>query len=337
MRWLALDIGGANLKASDGEGFAKSVQFPLWKTPENLSQELRTLIAEAGDVDHLAATITGELADCFANKKEGIDLITKAFEEAASGRPTHVYLKDGSLVSPAIARGKERLAAASNWHALARFGGRFARKGPALLIDVGSTTCDIVPLLDGKPSHAAVDDTDRLIAGELVYSGIERSPVGCVSQSAPYRGRDCPLAHELFATMLDVYILLGDLREDSADKATADRRAATKANCCARLGRSVCADGDYFHHEDAVEMAKAIASDQTEKLARAVRQVVDRQEAPPQTVILSGHGPFLARRAIAQIGLHCNFVSLANELSPESSRSAAAHALAVLAREAFEK
>lgn len=337
MRWLALDIGGANLKASDGKGFANSVRFPLWKRPENLSQELRTLIAQAGDVDHLAATITGELADCFANKKEGIDHILKAFEEAASGRHTRVYLKDGSLVSPAVARGKEMLAAASNWHALARFGGRFARRGPALLIDVGSTTCDIVPLLDGEPSHVAVDDTDRLIAGELVYSGIERSPVGSVSQAVPYRGRICPLAHEVFATMLDVYILLGDHREDSANKATADGRAATKANCRARLGRSVCADGDSFHHKDAVAMAEAIASDQTEKLARAVRQVVDRQGAPPQTIILSGHGPFLARRAIAQIGLHCRFLSLADDLSPEISRSAAAHALAVLAREASEQ
>ena len=41
MKWLALDIGGANLKAADGEGFAVSQPFPLWENPEQLVDALR--------------------------------------------------------------------------------------------------------------------------------------------------------------------------------------------------------------------------------------------------------------------------------------------------------
>ena len=45
MNWLGLDIGGANIKIADGNGFAMQRGFPLWKSPEKLAQTLRTLIA----------------------------------------------------------------------------------------------------------------------------------------------------------------------------------------------------------------------------------------------------------------------------------------------------
>lgn len=41
MNWLALDIGGANLKVADGHGFAESYSFALWKDPNGLSQQDR--------------------------------------------------------------------------------------------------------------------------------------------------------------------------------------------------------------------------------------------------------------------------------------------------------
>jgi hypothetical protein len=54
---------------------------------------------------------------------------------------------------------------------------------------------------------------------------------------------------------------------------------------------------------------------------------------PPQSVLVSGAGEFLARE-IAQGTLPCCPVrSLADEIGPEASRSAPAHTLAILARE----
>ena len=47
MTWIALDIGGANIKVADGKGFAISSVFPLWKKPRQLADALRTLIAGA--------------------------------------------------------------------------------------------------------------------------------------------------------------------------------------------------------------------------------------------------------------------------------------------------
>src|SRR5438045_1829148 len=125
MNWLALDIGGANLKTADGQGYAQSYAFALWRDPSRLAQQIRTAISEAPPSDHLAVTMTGELADCFDSKAVGIRFILEAVKAGSDNRHARVYLVDGRLVSPPVALSLPQLAAASNWHALARFAGRY--------------------------------------------------------------------------------------------------------------------------------------------------------------------------------------------------------------------
>ena len=86
MHWIGLDIGGANIKVADGNGFALQQGFPLWKTPEKLAQTLRTLIADAPPSDHIVATMTGELADCFESKSQGVRAILRSVQEAADAQ-----------------------------------------------------------------------------------------------------------------------------------------------------------------------------------------------------------------------------------------------------------
>ena len=224
MNWLALDIGGAHIKAADGRGFAAAYPFALWKNSDGLTHELRRIISEAPECDHLVATMTGELADCFDNKEQGVLFIIQSLHDASDGRHTRVYVSDGNLVTPVVARRRYAEVASANWHALARYVGRFMELGVALLIDVGSTTCDVIPFRDGFPAHSGLNDTQRLLSGELVYTGVQRSPVCAVSGTVPYRDHLCPLAQELFATMLDVYVILGEIPEDPASHYTADGR-----------------------------------------------------------------------------------------------------------------
>jgi (4-(4-[2-(gamma-L-glutamylamino)ethyl]phenoxymethyl)furan-2-yl)methanamine synthase len=334
MNYLALDIGGANLKASDGRKYAASTSFPLWKMPGRLSQELRTIIAEAPDSDHLVVTMTGELADCFATRAAGVKAIVEATMAAADNRHLRFYLLDGRLVAPQIALRKPSLAAASNWHALGRFATRFAPQGTALLIDFGSTTVDIVPLVGGALSSNCQSDTQRLLAGELVYTGVERSPICAVLHRAPYREGECQVAQEFFATMRDTYIVLGDLSEVPTDNDTADGRPATRGASRARLGRCLCADTDEFNHRDAVVLATAAAEAQETLVSAAIQQVVRRLPGVPEKIIYSGHGEFVARRAVERAGLVGESLNLARKIGPLGSRCAPAYALAVLAREA---
>src|SRR5690606_12298586 len=107
------------------------------------------------------------------------------------------------------------------------FSARYAEEGSALLIDVGSTTIDVIPLLDGQPVNVGKTDTERLLSGELVYTGVERTPACALLRTISYRGTMCPIANELFATARDAWLILGELPEDPIDKRTADGRPAT--------------------------------------------------------------------------------------------------------------
>jgi probable H4MPT-linked C1 transfer pathway protein len=330
---LALDIGGANLKAADGRGFALSRYFPLWKTPDLLADALSKVLVDAPAATHLAVTMTGELADCFQTKAEGVRAILDAVEAAAKGRETCVYLCDGALVSPQEARERYLLAAASNWHALAKFAGRFAPQANGLLIDIGSTTTDIMPLNGGKPVARGATDPERMVTGELVYTGVMRSPLCAVARDIPWRGQRCPLAHELFATTWDVYLTLGDLPEEPSSNHTADGRPATKAAAHDRLARAICADREMFEEHDALAAAKSVASAQLDLLKTSVAQVLHAMKGPPATVVLSGQGEFLAQRLLKEANLSARVISLTAELGPLVSQAATAHALAVLARD----
>jgi probable H4MPT-linked C1 transfer pathway protein len=330
---LALDVGGANLKIADGVGYAASVPFPLWKMPERLSSALVELIRAAPPAERFVATMTGELADCFATKADGVHAITAALEEATAGRELRIYLTDGSLVLPADAVARPLEAAASNWHALACFAARYLCSQTGLLIDIGSTTCDIIPFVDGREAALGRTDPERLVSGELVYTGVIRSPVCAVTSSLPWRGERCPTAQELFATTRDAYLLLGELPEDPQATDTADGRPATRTAAHDRLARAICADRDMFGAGDALAAANAIRAAQVELIAAAVRRVVARLPAEPGTIVLAGEGEFLALQVVNLLKLSGEVISLTEKLGPTVSRCAPAHALAVLANE----
>ena len=333
MPWLGIDIGGANLKLADGRGFALVQPFALWRDPKRLAFELRTCIALAPACDHLAVTMTAELADCFVDKGEGVRTVVGAVSEASDGRHTRFYLRTGVLVAPAVAASRPQEAAAANWHALARFAARFSPHESALLIDIGSTTCDIIPLVNGEVAARGATDTERLIVGELVYTGVERTPLCGLAETVPYRGQPCPLAQEFFATASDVYVLLGDLPETVQTDHSADGRPNLKTWARRRLARMICADDAVFNHKDAVEMARSLADAQMRKIAAAIDQVLAGMPQAATTCILSGHGDFLAQRAWDHLQISARIISLAKELGAHVSRCAPSHAVAVLAAE----
>ncbi len=333
MPWLGLDVGGANLKLADGQGFACSVEFPLWRNPAGLVDAVSELLAHAPGANRLAVTMTGELADCYRTKSAGVRHIVESVQLAGGDRRLSIYLVGGDLVSPAVAVERSQAAAASNWHAAASFAARYVAGEAGLLIDIGSTTSDLIPIAQGRPSALGLHDPGRLVSGELVYTGVERSPICALCPTLPWRGESCPTAQEVFATSGDAYLVLGQLPEQPDSTHTADGRPATQTHATERLARSICADGQWFDADDAREAAMAVRARQLELLTAAVQQVLGRQTSPPSTIVLSGAGEFLGRQLVERLGFNGSVVSLTEKLGPQASRCAPAHALAVLASE----
>lgn len=327
---LGLDIGGANLKAATPDRRAISVPFPLWKQPDRLPAALAELVAKFPDAEELAVTMTGELCDCFETKREGVAAIIRAVRFASAARPIHVWSTDGVFLNSEEAKANHLKVAAANWHALAIFAGRFAPHDGAMLIDIGSTTTDLIPLNHGIPSTYGTTDWDRLQMRELVYVGVRRTPVCAVLAD-----RTCA---ELFATTQDVYVILGLLPAESENRDTADGRPLTTEYSLARLARMLGADREQLDDDYLVHFAMRIHAELRRRLVEAARSAYYDSQSPPElrSVIVSGAGEFLARRvaeeAFPAIGANQLF-SLNHELGPEVSACAPAYAVAVLAAE----
>lgn len=326
---LGLDIGGANLKAAHSIGGAVLRPYALWKNPGGLSAALKQLIAELPSYDCLAVTMTGELCDCFESKRQGVAAILNALEPVADRGVIRVWRNDGVFVDLDGARSDPLRVAAANWLALATFAGRFAPEGPALVLDIGSTTTDLVPLWDGRPVPRGRSDPERLRARELVYTGVRRTPI-CALLGADG-------AAEFFATTLDVYLLLGELPEDIRDRETADGRPATQAAAHGRLARMVCADRETCLIEEARALAVRVRDLQLRFVQQAIHYVSGSLPGLPTAVVTAGSGEFLAGELFRQQPERAvRRLSLAKELGPAVSQAACAYALAILAAESTE-
>lgn len=336
MSWLGLDIGGANLKAANASGWARSTPFALWRNPEGLAAALAELVAQAPAFDRLAVTMTGELCDCYRSKSEGVARILASVRRIAVDRTIAVYLTDGTFTSISAALEAPLLAAASNWRAIAELACRYVAgaDADALLIDIGSTTADLIPIVNGKVVAEGRTDTQRLLARELVYSGVGRTPICALTQSLPLGGKLCPVAAELFSTTADAYLLLGNLAEDSSATWTADGRPLTAELSAERLARQVCADAGKLARTDLDAMAAFVVAAQQSQLAEACRRVVGKLSTARLSIVIAGEGEFLARAVAGSEFPGRPIFSLAGILGGAASQAAAAYALAVLAEEA---
>lgn len=335
MRALGLDIGGANLKAGLSDGRCVSRPFAIWKYSERLAAEIRSLEALLlHEADVFAVTMTAELADCFETKAVGIAHILQAVQEVAGPRRVYVWLTDGRMATPAEAMQQPLLAAASNWQALATWAARFVGQAPAILIDIGTTTTDLIPLDDGQPSALGRTDVTRLHSGELVYTGVRRTPLCALAPAVPFQGSMCPLSAELFATTLDIYLWLNEIPEDPTGIETANGRPATRHAAHDRIARQLCCDREELQAEDVTIVAKFLAQQQRSQIRGALDRVLQNR-VPRSAVIISGSGSFLARQIVAeQSPLQvARRIELCQAHTDSVASAACAFAVAVLAEE----
>jgi len=324
---IGLDIGGANLKAATPSGEAASAPFELWRHPERLATELGHVRRHWPDHRTVAVTMTGELCDCFPTKRDGVRHILASVDEAFPASQIGVWSTAGRFVSTAEATADHLVVAAANWHGLATYAGRLAPDGPAILIDTGSTTTDVIPLIDGVPRPLGRTDPERLRSGELVYTGVRRTPICALLGFA--------VAAEFFATAHDAYVRLGHMAEESANCSTADGRPMTRAGAHARLSRMLGGDPEVISEAETSDLAGRVIAVQRAAIVTSIRRVLEGLPRPPHSVLLAGSGAFLAGSAWEEVASRENarprLVSLADRLGPAVSAAACAYAVAVLA------
>lgn len=322
------DIGGANLKAArlSAEGLQIAQQpFAIWQQREELVEALVHLSAQLGPALRAAVTITAELSDAFRTKREGITFVLEAMQSAMPTTELKVFGLDGRFHDPSIAYERPLLVAAANWLATALLMAHdFA---DCLLVDIGSTTTDIIPIRGGQVLAEGCNDPERLVRGELLYTGALRTPICAMVQRVPLWGGWCPVAAELFATAQDVHLLLGHLPAEACTSPSADGRPVTPEFAAERLARVVCADVEMLSLEEIQAIASYIAAEQVNQIAEAMALVISGSDVHGPVVAV-GVGTFLVQAAAARLGLEC--VRPAALLQAEASYVAPAAAVAFL-------
>jgi probable H4MPT-linked C1 transfer pathway protein len=254
-----------------------------------------------------------------------VSFVLGAVQAAFPHCDIHVFTVDGRFVDAARAMDDPLAVAAANWAATARIVAQTHADG--LLIDIGTTTTDLIPIVGGRVVAHGRTDPDRLASGELVYSGAVRTPVEAITSHVPLDGRTAGVSAEAFALAGDVHVWRGRLAPEDYSAATPDGRPATPEFVRERLARIVCADREMLDDAAISAIANAVADAQVAKVVDEIRRVLSRHDSL-KVAIVTGVGAFIAEEAASIAGLEV--VPLARELGDGAARCAPAAAVALL-------
>jgi probable H4MPT-linked C1 transfer pathway protein len=331
------DLGGANIKSACVNGgrvdSVTQTPCPAMQDYRKFDEAFgRALAGLASPAARHAVTMTGELSDVFQDRREGVRYLSQMVEKALPN--VAIYAGRAGFVSPQDVTDHVADIASANWHASASLAAQIC--GDGLLIDIGTTTADLVPFRDDCVASSGYSDAERLHAGELVYTGVVRTPVMAIAQSATLHGRKQRIAAERFATMADVYRLTGELPEDADPYPTPDRRGNSSEESAARLARMLGMDASDATMPDWITLANDFAGRQLTLLKDAASQVLTEAAMPSGAPILgAGCGRFLAAHVARRLGR--SYSDFADLIDAEPSaremaaRCAPAVAVAILA------
>jgi len=277
-RTAGLDVGGAHLKVSvveAGRCVAVAQYFcPLWQGLDKLDAALSAAEPMLARANRFAVTMTGELSDLFETRREGVATLVERLSSKL-GSETHFWLGARGFGTPDCAIEHYQDVGSTNFLATAELVARSV--GEALLVDFGSTTADIVPIVDSKPVPLGLTDAVRQTTGELVYTGLTRTAVMAVTDRAPFQGQWVSLAREYLATMADVRRMLGELDEGVDLHATADGRSKSIPDSAARLARMLGREASDGTIGDWRHTARYIAECQLRSIHDGMMLVLSRQ------------------------------------------------------------
>ena len=331
------DVGGAHLKialAENGRTIAvRQIPCPLWRGLDQLD----AAFAEAADLIARAAThsatMTGELCELFPDRPTGVGAILERLE-VLLGPDASIWMGMRGLGSLDAARADPMIVASTNFLASAAL---LAQRLPdALLVDMGSTTTDIVAVHHGKIVARGLTDGDRLRSGELVYSGLTRSDVSSIAQRGVLCGHEQRLAAGGFANMADVRRVLGTLPDDVDQHATLDGRGTSVEESVERFARCFGRDAADASLTEWQAAASDIATRQMREIGAAIEEALDTAALPKNApVIVAGVGAHEIAPLVEFLGRsHQPFAEVAkatDNCRAWTTRCAPAVALALLA------
>ena len=327
---LGLDIGGANIKAAHSNGACRSVAFALWRQPGDLAQELAAVVQAMPAADRIGVTMTAELCDCFAYKSTGVNAVLDAVERVAGSTPVRVWQTGGRFVDARAAREQTLQTAAANWHAQATYIGQLEPDVNAVLIDTGSTTTDIIPIMRGRVVAQGLTDLERLGTRELVYIGAKRTSLMALGPNVWFDNQSWSTMAEHFATMDDVLMVLGMTQSAADENDTADGAPRTQTFAQMRLARTIGADMSMLSEDQVQSLAEGFIDIAIQLIGNGVIRSLVPLDGKVDHFIISGSGAHLAELGAQRARPDVKTRRLAELIGEQGATAACAYAVAKL-------
>ena len=293
---IGIDIGGANLKIFTGNKI--DIHYcPLWK-----ESPIQEILKPYQNSKNIAVVMSGELADSFSSKREGISFIVQ--EVLAVFPHAQFYGIDGAFhTEPCIEL------AAANWLAACD---ALREKFPhAILVDMGSTTTDIIPLQNAR-NLLGYTDLKRLQDGYLLYLGMLRTPIATLISELTLNGIKTAVSTEFFANTADAHLIMQNITRDLYTCERADGKDTDYTSCIRRISRVVCADPEEIGVDGAKEIAQACIKRQKEIILAGVNRIAKQTGA--SEMVCAGIGAELLSSWLTESGYLCHIPSYADAL-----------------------
>ena len=333
---LGIDVGGANTKIATSDGsFVRLIYAPLWRNKTIIYDVLADVKRglEGEGIRGVGAVMTGELCGCFNTKREGVLYIKRAVSnifENAKFFDMDCNFKNSSSVD------EEPLSfAATNWLASAKLLSKEYKN--VIFVDIGSTTTDVIPIMEGK-IKAKKTDLERLKYGELIYSGVLRTGVSHLLKRIEIGGEECRTSSELFSLTADAYLVLGYITMNNYSCEKPDNYAysfareggekedKSRISAMRRLARVVCSDLEEIGEDSAVSIAEQVKEAQIEELVDSMKRI--KKKYGLKKAISAGIGDFIVEEAADSLNI--KFLSLSRFYGKKISAVFPAYAVAKL-------
>ena len=283
MKIAGFDIGGANTDVAiidfnnSGEINNIEVDFkylPMWIKNNELDNAFKSLLGSSlSEIDAVGISMTAELVDAYETKKDGVlDVASKVLD--VFNVPVGFVSINGIIDYPELLKNPGSVAAA-NWIATSKIASKISDE--CIMIDIGSTTTDIIPIKRGKECAKGRLDLERLATGELVYTGTLRTNLAAIVNKVPIHDQWFRVSSELFSITADIHTVLGNIKMEDYSCDTPDSAGKSKSECMRRISRLVCGDLDLLNFTDIKQISAHIYQEQIKQISEALAEVSKRE------------------------------------------------------------
>jgi probable H4MPT-linked C1 transfer pathway protein len=276
---FGVDIGGTAIKITQllpgNKRFAVKFESLPFLTKEEM---ISCLISSVTNFDSVVITQTVcANRKLFSTAKEGTHYVIDVTKNLFGEKVRYLGLSYKLYLSKE-AKEQYLQVACRNWVATCYLASSLSLFEDGLVVDCGTNSTDIVPVINGYP--VTLEDNDRgytrFKTGELVWSGLLFTPIPSLASVIVLDGEAFPVKPAIRTRSYHVYTVLGLISSDiiAAYEPWQPKKASSFESSAERMLDLIAADRELLSVSDAKKIAAFLAEKQVEKTKKALKKVL---------------------------------------------------------------